>query len=158
MKKQVFGRQLNRTKNQRQALFRGLISSLFEKGEIVTTLPKAKAVKGEAEKLITKAKRGTLSDRRIIFRSINKRSLVNKLIDGIAPVFKERKGGYLRIIKIAPRKGDLAEMAKLMFVEKIPERVLAENVEVKKEEKTETPEAEKENKLPKKQSVNKKHD
>jgi len=117
MRKRVFGRQFSRTKNQRQALFRNLVGSLVEKGEIVTTLPKAKAVKPQAEKLVTKAKRGTLTDQRVILRFLGKRALVNRLIDGIAPLFKEKKGGYLRIIRLGPRRGDIAPMAKLMFTQ-----------------------------------------
>lgn len=119
MRKKVYGRQFGRDKNQRTALFKGLVSSLVEKGKIKTTLPKAKAVIGTAEKLITKAKRGSLSDRRLIFRFLNKRSLVDRLVDGIAPLLKERKSGYLRIIKLGIRKGDRAEMAQLSFVDEI---------------------------------------
>lgn len=119
MRKQVFGRQLGRTKNQRVALFRGLICSLIAQGEIETTLAKAKSIKSQAEKLITRAKGGSLSDRRIIFRFLNKKELVNRLVDGIAPVFKERKGGYLRLIHLSQRRGDAALMAKLVFVEDI---------------------------------------
>jgi len=117
MRKRVFGRQFSRTKNQRRALFRGLISALVEKGEIVTTLPKAKAVKPQAEKLVTKAKKGTLSNQRVIFRFLGKRALVNRLVMEIAPLFKEKKGGYLRIIRLGRRKGDAAQLAKLMFTE-----------------------------------------
>ncbi len=119
MRKKVYGRQFGRNKNQRTALFKGLVSSLVEKGKIKTTLPKAKAVIGTAEKLITKAKGGSLSDRRLIFRFLNKRSLVDRLVDGIAPLLKERKSGYLRIIKLGIRKGDRAEMAQLSFVDEI---------------------------------------
>ncbi len=119
MRKKVYGRQFGRDKNQRTALFKGLVSSLVEKGKIKTTLPKVKAVIGTAEKLITKAKRGSLSGRRLIFRFLNKRSLVDRLVDGIAPLLKERKSGYLRIIKLGIRKGDRAEMAQLSFVDEI---------------------------------------
>ncbi len=117
MRKRVFGRQFSRTKNQRQALFRSLIGSLVAKGEIVTTLPKAKSVKPQAEKLVTKAKRGTLADQRVILRFLGKRALVNRLVFTIAPLFKEKKGGYLRIIHLGLRRGDTAPMAKLMFTE-----------------------------------------
>jgi len=119
MRKQVFGRQLGRDKNQRAALFKGLVSSLVEKGKIKTTLPKAKSIIGIAEKLITKAKKGSLADRRSIFRFLNKRALVNRLVDGIAPQLKDRKSGYLRITKLEIRKGDRAEMAQLSFVDEI---------------------------------------
>ncbi|PIV01540.1 50S ribosomal protein L17 [Candidatus Shapirobacteria bacterium CG03_land_8_20_14_0_80_39_12] len=133
MRKQVFGRQFSRTKHQRLALFRGLISSLVEKGEVITTLPKAKAIKGQVEKLITKAKAGTLNDKRIILRFLTKRSLVNKLVLGIAPLFKEKTGGYLRIIKLGQRKGDTAPMAQISFTEDFNKIVLKTVKEVKKE-------------------------
>ncbi len=135
MRKQVFGRQLSRTKNQRQALFRGLVGSLVEKGEITTTLPKAKAIKSQTEKLVTKAKRGSLTDKRVIFRFLPRRVLVNRLVEGIAPLFKETKGGYLKIVRLGRRKGDAAEMARLSFaadLSQIKEKVKAEK-EVKAE-------------------------
>jgi len=119
MRKQVFGRQLGRTKNERQALFRGLIRSLVTEGEIKTTVAKAKAIRAQAEKLITKAKSGTLADRRLIFRTLNERVLVNRLVEEIAPLFKERKGGYLRLVRLGRRRGDSAEMMKIMFTESV---------------------------------------
>ena len=140
MRKQVFGRHFSRTKNQRQALFRGLIGALFDKGEIVTTLSKAKAIKSQAEKLITKAKKGSLTDKRIILRFLSHRALVNRLVLSIAPLFKEKKGGYLRLVRLGRRRGDAAQMAKLSFtiVEK-PEKVVEkeEREETKKEKKEE---------------------
>jgi len=119
MRKQVFGRQFSRTRNQRQALFRSLITSLIKEGEIETTLIKAKAVKGQAEKLLTKGKNGSLTDRRVILRFLGKTILVNRLVDEIAPLFKEKKGGYLRIVRTGRRVGDRAEKAKLMFTEPV---------------------------------------
>lgn len=119
MRKQVFGRQLGRTKNERQALFRGLIRSLVTEGEIKTTVAKAKAIRAQAEKLITRAKSGTLVDRRIIFQTLNERALVNRLVEEIAPLFKERKGGYLRLVRLGRRRGDNAEMMKVMFTEEV---------------------------------------
>ena len=115
MRKNVSGRQLGRAKNQRQALFKGLICSLIDKGGIVTSLAKAKAVRGEAEKLITKAKKKTLAGRRTIFRFLNNRALVNRLVEGIAPILQERKSGYLRIVRIGLRRGDRAALVKLEF-------------------------------------------
>lgn len=119
MKKGVFGRKLGRNKNQREALFKGLIYSLVKNGAVRTTLAKAKAIKGQAEKLITRARRGSLTDRRIIFRFLNKRSIVNHLVDGIAPLLKERKSGYLRIVRLGIRKGDCTKMAQISFVDEI---------------------------------------
>jgi len=92
---------------------------LVETGEIETTLAKAKAIRGEAEKLITKAKKGNLVNRRVIFRFLGKRVLVNKLMGEIAPRFKERKSGYLRIVRMGNRRGDNAQLAKIMFVDNI---------------------------------------
>lgn len=120
MRKKVFGYQLNRNKNQRKALFRSLIFSLIEKSHIQTTLTKAKAIQAEAEKLITKAKKGTLSDRRMALRFLVKKEAVNRLFDVIAPNFKNRNGGYTRIIRTKTRRGDQAVMAQISFTEEIP--------------------------------------
>ncbi|HUV72536.1 MAG TPA: 50S ribosomal protein L17 [Clostridia bacterium] len=123
MRKRIFGRQLGRSKNQRKALFRGLIASLLEEGEIETTLAKAKAMKPRAEKLVTKAKAGTLADKRVLFSFLGKRALVNRLVEEIAPLFKERKGGYLRIVRTGRRRGDQAPMARVLFTEKVEKMV-----------------------------------
>lgn len=131
MRKRVFGFQLGRNKNERKALFRSLVSSLIEKNEIQTTLAKAKAIQSQAEKLITKAKKGTLSDRRVARRFLVKKELVNRLFEVIAPVFKDRVGGYTRIIKTKIRRGDGATLVKIGFTEEIPV--------VEKKVKTKTP-------------------
>jgi len=136
MKKSVYGRKLGRTSNQRKALFRGLISSLIGKGQIKTTLVKAKAVKGQAEKLITKAKRGSLNDRRIIFRFLNKKSLVDDLVDRISPSLAKRNSGYLKILKLERRKGDDTPMALLSFVDELPKIEKPEKKVVKVKEVT----------------------
>jgi len=136
MKKSVYGRKLGRNSNQRKALFRGLISSLIGKGQIKTTLVKAKAVKGQAEKLITKAKRGSLNDRRIIFRFLNKKSLVDDLVDRISPSLAKRNSGYLKILKLERRKGDDTPMALLSFVDELPKIEKPEKKVVKVKEVT----------------------
>lgn len=137
MKKKVFGYQLNRDKNERKALFRVLISAFVENGEIETTLSKAKAIQSQAEKLITRAKKGSLADRRIVLRFLTKSKLVSKLFDIIAPVFKERQGGYTKIIKTGKRRGDSAMMAKLIFSEDIPLEIKREVLRKEKAEKSE---------------------
>lgn len=119
MRKKVFGKQLSRTKNQRKALFRSLVRALLIEGEITTTLIKAKAVRGQTEKLITRAKGGSLADRRLLHRFLTKRELVNRLVDEIAPRFKDRDGGYLRIVRTGRRRGDATQEAKLMFTEEV---------------------------------------
>ena len=115
MKKQVFGRQFKRDKNQRKALFSGLISAMILKGKITTTEHKAKSVKGDWEKLVTKAKKGESS--RLELKKSLKPFEIDKMINDIAPIFKDRKGGYTRIIKTGRRFGDNASTAILEWVD-----------------------------------------
>ena len=115
MKKQVFGRQFKRDKNQRKALFSGLISAMILKGKITTTEHKAKSVKGDLEKLVTKAKKGESS--RLELKKSLKPFEIDKMINDIAPIFKDRKGGYTRIIKTGRRFGDNASTAILEWVD-----------------------------------------
>jgi len=119
MRKLKKGRKLSRKRKQRKALLRSLARALFLKEKIKTTEAKAKEVRPFAEKLITKAKKGDLSSRRILLRYFSK-DLVKKLVDEIGPRYKERKGGYTRIIKLGPRQSDGARMAiiELVKVEK----------------------------------------
>lgn len=117
MRHAVRGRKLGRTTAHRKALFRNQLQSLVEHERIVTTLPKAKELRPIFEKTITQGKRGTVHARRRVRRWIPKRELVKKLFDTIAPRFEDRDGGYTRIIKLGPRKGDGAEMAILELVD-----------------------------------------
>lgn len=117
MRKRVVGKKLSRTPAQRRALYRSLIQALFERGSIKTTLVKAKAIRPKAEKLITSARGGTLTDRRRVAALLFKDSVARKLFRDIAPRFRNRPGGYTRIIKLGKRKGDLTEMAILELVE-----------------------------------------
>lgn len=117
MRHGIAGRKFNRTTNQRKALFRGLICSLFKYERIETSLAKAKAVKGLAEKLITFGKRGDLHSKRLVLSYIPNRAVVAKLFSEIAPRFINRNGGYLRIIKTRQRVNDRAPMAILELVD-----------------------------------------
>ncbi len=110
MRKQKQGRKFSRTSDQRKALFKGLISVLFEHEKIKTTEAKAKEIRSKAEKFITQAQKQGISNRRSlsVFFSSN---IVKKLIEEIAPRYKDRKGGYIRIIKLGSRKTDGAKMA-----------------------------------------------
>ena len=117
MRHAVRGRKLGRTTAHRKALFRNQLQSLVEHERIVTTLPKAKELRPIFEKAVTQGKRGTVQARRRVRRWIPKRELVRKLFNDIAPRFSERNGGYTRIIKLGPRKGDGAEMAVLELVD-----------------------------------------
>jgi len=94
-----------------------MAASLFWEGRIETTLPRAKVLRPYAEKLITKARNGSLHDRRVILRHIEDTEVVTKLFDEVAPRYTERPGGYTRILKLGPRRGDGAEMAIIELVE-----------------------------------------
>lgn len=115
MRKQVFGRKFKRDANQRKALFSGLVSSMILKGKISTTEAKAKAVKGDLEKLVTKAKKGE-SAKKLLQKDL-KPFEIDRMINDIAPVFKDRNGGYTRIIKTGKRFGDSASTAVLEWVD-----------------------------------------
>jgi large subunit ribosomal protein L17 len=93
-----------------------LAASLFESGYIVTTETKAKALRPYAERLITKAKRGGIHDRRQVVATIHDKQATHKLFAEIAPRFSSRHGGYLRILKLGPRPGDNAPMARIELV------------------------------------------
>ena len=110
-------RKLGRTASHRVAMFRNQLASLVMTERIVTTLPKAKELRPIAEKVITKAKNGSVHDRRIVGRWLLDRDHIQKLFDVIAPRFATREGGYLRIVKLGARQGDGAEMAVLEFVD-----------------------------------------
>jgi large subunit ribosomal protein L17 len=116
MRHRKAGRQLRRTSEQRLALLRNLASSLIEQGAIETTEAKAKELRPFVEKLITKAKTGTLHSRRQAGRHVAHRETADKLFSDIGPRFATRKGGYTRILKTGHRKGDGAEMARIELI------------------------------------------
>jgi large subunit ribosomal protein L17 len=120
MRHAVRGRKLGRTTAHRKALFRNQLRSLVEHGRIETTLPKAKELRPIAERLITRSRTDSVMARRLVGRYIESRGLVKKLFSEIGPRFKERTGGYLRIVKLGPRSGDGAERAVLQFVDYEP--------------------------------------
>jgi large subunit ribosomal protein L17 len=111
------GRQLRRTSEQKLALMRNLATSLIEHGAIETTEAKAKELRPFVEKLITKARTGTLHARRLAGRHIHKREAADKLFQEIGPKFATRKGGYTRILKTGHRKGDGADLARIELIE-----------------------------------------
>jgi large subunit ribosomal protein L17 len=133
MRHRVSGRLFGRTANQRKALLRGLIASLFEHQRIETTLVKAKEVKKLAERIITFGIRGDLHSRRVALSRVPSRSAVMKLFNEIAPRFSGRNGGYLRVVKTRNRVNDGAPMAVLEFVDY--EEVRKVEVEEKKKKK-----------------------
>lgn len=95
-----------------------LATELFRHGRITTTQAKARALRPYAERLITKAKRGDLHARRLVLAKLKDRDVVARLFEDVAPRFKERDGGYTRILKLDPRKGDRARMAMIELVER----------------------------------------
>ncbi len=111
------GRKFGRERDQREALLKGLADSLIIHESIVTTLPKAKEMVPYVERLITKAKKGDLHNRRQIIASVNTISSANKLVDEIAPKLTGRDSGHLRIERTIVRRGDQAQMAKVSFVD-----------------------------------------
>ncbi len=117
MNHKVASRHFGRTANQRKALLRGLVSSLFEHQRIETTLAKAKAIKSIAEELVSFGKRGDLHAKRMVLSYIPNRTVVSKLFSDIAPRFADRNGGYLRIVQTRQRVNDRAPMAIIEFID-----------------------------------------
>ena len=126
MRHRKSGRQLNRNSSHRKAMYRNMASSLFEHELIKTTLPKAKELRRVAEPLITMAKEDSVSKRRVAFSRLRDQAAVAKLFAELGPRYKERDGGYLRILKCGYRPGDKAPMA---FVELVDRPVVESEVE-----------------------------
>jgi large subunit ribosomal protein L17 len=122
MKHRVVGRKLGRTSAHRLALLRNLSTSLFENERITTTLMKAKELRPFAERLLTLSKRETLHARRQVLRHIQAPRVVSKMFDTLSARYAQRPGGYTRIVKLGPRRGDSAEMAIIELVGYEPER------------------------------------
>lgn len=116
MRHQKNKKTLGREKAQREALMRSLAESLILHGSIKTTKAKAKALRSFVEPLVTKAKKNTLAERRNLISALYTDKAVNKLLSEIAPNYKERNGGYTRIIKLGSRVNDAAEMVLIEFV------------------------------------------
>jgi large subunit ribosomal protein L17 len=125
MRHHYFGKQLGRSTGQRNALRRTLITQLFEHERITTTRAKAQAIRAEAEHMITQAKRSLATNdparvvfiRRLLNGRLNSTEVTKKVFDVFAPRYAERPGGYTRVLKLGPRKGDAAEMVILELVD-----------------------------------------
>ena len=140
MRHGMVNRKLGRTSAHRNALFRNQLSSLIDRERIITTLPKAKELRPQIERLVTIGKTDNVHNRRQVFRVVGDETLVAKVFDTLGPRFAERPGGYTRIIKIGPRRGDAAETAIIEFV----------GYELKVEEKSEAAPAKGKKAAPKK--------
>ena len=109
-------RKLGVPTDHRRAMMRGMVTFFLENGRIETTNTRAKEVQAMAEKMITTAKENTLHNRRLVLAFVTKEDVVSKLFGEIAPKYADRNGGYTRVIKIGPRRGDGAEMAVIELV------------------------------------------
>jgi large subunit ribosomal protein L17 len=120
MRHGVAGRKLGVTTSHRFAMFRNMAHALIKHEQITTTLPKAKELRPVAEKLITLGKRGDLHARRLAYAQLRDDVIVDKLFGAIAERYKERKGGYTRVLKAGVRYGDAADMAVIELVDRDP--------------------------------------
>lgn len=118
------GRKLGRTASHRKAMLNNMATSLFINGKVRTTLPKAKELRGVAERLISFAKRGDLHARRQVLRRIQNKVVLTKLFEEIGPSYADRSGGYTRIFKLGPRRGDSSE---LCLIELVVDDVITES-------------------------------
>ncbi len=111
-------KKLNRTASHRTAMFANMAASLIKHEQIITTLPKAKALRPVVEKLITLAKRGDLHARRLVLARMRDETMTKKLFDTLGPRYRARNGGYTRVLKAGFRKGDNAPIAVIEFVDR----------------------------------------
>lgn len=137
------GKKLGRTSEHRRALFRNQLRSLIEHERIITTLVKAKTLRPIAEKLVTLGRRAdSVHARRLVGRMIEDRDVIKRLFSEIGPRFVNRPGGYTRIVKLGPRRGDNAELAIIEFVDyTLPEAKKEKAAETKKDKKAKQPAA-----------------
>ena len=126
MRHKKAGRKLGRNSSHRKAMFRNMAASLLRHETIKTTLPKAKELRRVVEPLITLAKEDGVANRRLAFDRLRDKEVVGKLFTDLGPRFKNRPGGYLRILKTGPRPGDAAPMAIVMLTEQADQEAVAD--------------------------------
>ena len=117
MRHQIAGRKFDRDTAHRRAMYRNLVTDILRYEKVTTTEPKAKEIRGLVEKMITLGKKGSLANRRQALAFIIDEKVVAKVFDELATRYQERSGGYTRVIKLAPRLGDGAAMARIELVE-----------------------------------------
>lgn len=132
MRHRLEGRKFGREADHRNAMLKNLVRSLIEHERITTTLAKAKEIRSLAERVISYGKRGEVHHRRLALSVLGDRSLVKKLFDELAPRFKDRPGGYTRVMKTGFRRGDCAAMAIIEFVEGANKAASPEGIDTKK--------------------------
>ncbi len=113
------GRKLNRTASHRKAMLNNMAMSIIEHERIRTTLPKAKEVRAVVERLISYGKKGDLHGIRLISRTVKNKDLIMKIVNDLAAGYKDRNGGYTRVLKLGPRRGDNTEMAIIELVDRV---------------------------------------
>ncbi len=156
MRHQKNTRKLGRTSQHRDAMLANIVASLIIHKRVKTTLAKAKEARPLAEKLVTLGKAGTLHARRLAVAKIGQKDAVAKLFKDIAPGFKDRKGGYTRILKLGPRQSDSAPIAFLEWVDYVVDAVAAPVEKAEKPAKADKPaKAEKKEKAPKSEKTEK---
>jgi large subunit ribosomal protein L17 len=158
MRHQKNTRKLGRTSQHRDAMLANIVASLILHKRVKTTLAKAKAARPLAEKLVTLGKGGTLHDRRLAVAKIGQKDVVRKLFKEIAPGFKDRKGGYTRIVKLGPRQSDSAPVAFLEWVDYVIEAEVAPVEKTEKPAKAEKIEKAEKAEKPKKEKAAKSED
>ena len=158
------GRKFGRTSDHRNAMFRNMVTALIRRERIQTTLPKAKELRGKVEKTITLGKKGTLHARRMSFKLVSEKDVVQKVFGPLAERFADRKGGYTRIIRIGNRRGDDAPMAYIELIAEDEGKKKETPAKTKKKNKptvtaeSKTAEAEKKPPVEKKPAAKKKAD
>ena len=150
MRHKIGYRKLNRTSEHRKALFKNMLNSLIKYEQIITTLPKAKELKPQIDKVITLGKKNNLQSKKNLFSELQSKTSVDKLVKTLSQRYEKRKGGYSRVIRAGFRYGDKAPMAVIELVDRDPE---AKKVDIKKKvdaPKKENPEIETKDKVKKK--------
>ena len=142
MRHQRSGKKLGRDSAHRKALYANLTASLIEHGRIRTTESKAKAVRPVAEKMITLGRDGSIHARRQALAFLRSQEIVHLLFSEVAPRFRDRPGGYTRVVKLGPRQGDAAPMAYLELVDFVPDRGAGEEERTGRRRRREPEEAE----------------
>jgi len=128
MRHKVKGRKFGRENDSRRLMLNNLVKSLVEHGKINTTQAKAKEIRSIAERIITYGKKDSVHHRRLTYKILQNRDLVKKVFDELAPQFKERNGGYTRVLKNGYRKGDSAPMAIIEFVKPTSKETEKDNI------------------------------
>ena len=134
MRHRVYGKHLSRSKNERLALFRGLIRSLVLEGSLTTTEAKAKAIKPTIDKLVTAGRKNSPSSLRLIQSAVQQSEVIKKLLEEITPVYKQRSSGFTKVVRLGQRQGDGAMIVKMTWVDELKDKAKKPDSSQSKEE------------------------